>query len=168
MLKSKTPVIVGLSVFDSEYLKLSVTGLGRVRKNFRLIIHNNNPEQKITTRQIRRLGYRGKLSIINSGANVGQMGAQMMILNHIKLKKFVAPWIMMINQTDIPTQIIVPNVAPDKFAIIQNRIVIKSGLGNVLTAIRDPKQCNIRTAVYWTDGNTDKNRRNDAFGRRDT
>ena len=66
MFKRKTQILVGLTTFYNEYLHVSVPALARLGRRFTLIIHNDNPDTRVSRRQIRRLGYRGKLHIINT------------------------------------------------------------------------------------------------------
>ena len=141
MLKSNAPIIVGLTTYDTDYLRLSLTGLAQIKQKFILIIHNDNPDVKVGKRDVRKWGYQGKVWIINTSHSVGKLGARLEILKFIARRKFSAQWAMFINDTDILTQIDIPDVTQNTFAIIQSCIVIKSGLIDVLRAMKNPALC---------------------------
>ena len=66
MMRRKPNIIVGLTTFNNEMLRISVPALGKIRQKFTLIVHNDNPMTTVSRRQIRKLGYCGDLQIINA------------------------------------------------------------------------------------------------------
>ena len=66
MMHKKSNIVVGLTTFDNEMLRISVPAIGRMHQKVTLIIFNDNPTTTITRRQIRKIGYSGDLQIINS------------------------------------------------------------------------------------------------------
>ena len=76
-MRKKNNIIVGLTTFDNEMLRVSVPMLGKIRQKFTLVIYNDNPMTTITRRQIRRLGYCGDLRVINTNENMGLFRARM-------------------------------------------------------------------------------------------
>lgn len=141
MFNRKSRIIVGITTFYNEYLGVSVPGLARLKTNSILIIYNDNPQSRVRRRQIRRLGYRGRLYIINSSHNVGMLRARLAILDFAHRKKFNADWFVFVDDDDILTNLTVPNVSKNNFAIIQNMAVIRTRLIDVLRAVRAPECC---------------------------
>ena len=131
-------LIIGLTTFNHEFLNISIPGLGRIGKNTTLIIYNDNPCRKITRRKIRRLGYRGKLYIINSGENVGQIRARIAILDLIKKSKISGDWFMFANDDDIILNTRVPDVDENNFAVMGNAVVVRSRILDVLRVMENP------------------------------
>ena len=120
MLRTKYDLIVGLTTFNHEFLRLSVSGLGRIGKNTLLVIHNDNPCKNLTVRHIRRIGYRGHLHIINAEENRGMLAGRFAILQYIRAKKISAPWFMFANDDDIVLNVSVPYVNDNTYAVMGN------------------------------------------------
>ncbi len=137
MFNPKQRIIVGLTTYYSEYLDISIPGLAHVDKRFTLIIHNDNPDVRITRRQIRKLGYRGRLHVINSKHNVGLLRARMAILTYVRRHKMKSDWVIFVDDDDILTNLNLPNVSDNNFAIIQNMPVIRTRLIDVLRAVKN-------------------------------
>ena len=55
MLKKSARVIVGLTTFYDEYLGVSIPGLAQIKGKFILVVYNDNPDVRITKKQIRKL-----------------------------------------------------------------------------------------------------------------
>ena len=139
MFKKKTHVIVGITTFYNEYLGVSIPGLARMKEKFILIVHNDNPNIHITKQQIRKLGYRGRLYIINAKHNVGQLRARLAILDFVRKHKLKSQWFVFADDDDILTNLNIPDVSKNNFAVIQNMVVIRTRLIDVLRAVRDSK-----------------------------
>ena len=105
----KSDIVIGLTTFDNTMLRISVPAIGRIRQKFHLIIFNDNPTTTITRRQIRKLGYCGDLQVINSDEN-----------------------------DDILIDADIPNVSDDNFAVIQNAIVLRHRVSDLLRAMENP------------------------------
>ena len=143
MFNKHTHFIVAITTFYDEYLGISVPGLGRINRKFTLVIYNDNPDVKVKKKQIRKLGYRGKLYIINGTHNLGQMRARLAILGFVRKQKLTADWIIFVDDDDILTNLSIPCVSQNNFAIIQNMAVIRSRLIDVLRIARNSDKCAI-------------------------
>ena len=137
MFRIKSRVIVGLTTYYNENLIISLSGLKRLKQCATLIIHNDNPDTKVTKRQIRRMGYRGKLHIINCAYNNGPLGSRLAIIEFVKKHKIKADWFMFADDDDIVLNLDVPKIENNHFAIIQNMAVIRTRLIDVLRIIKD-------------------------------
>lgn len=137
MFYKRTRIIVGMTTLYNEYLGISIPGLARLGKKITLIIYNDNPDTKVKKSYIRRLGYRGKLYIVNGGHNLGQLRARLAIVDFVRKKKLKADWFVFVDDDDILTNVVIPNVSENNFAIIQNMAVIRTRLIDVLRVARD-------------------------------
>ena len=133
MMRRKPNIIVGLTTFNNEMLRISVPALGKIRQKFTLIVHNDNPMTTVSRRQIRKLGYCGDLQIINANENVGELRARLAIIDAAQALN--PDWIIFCNDDDIMTDIEIPNVSDDNFAIIQNAIILRHRVGDLLRAM---------------------------------
>lgn len=138
MFTKKNRVIVGLTTYYNENLMISVSGLARLGKQAILIIHNDNPDTKVTRRQIRNIGYAGKLYIINSEHNTGLRNSRLAIIDFVKQRKLSTKWFIFLDDDDTLLNLDVPDVTKNHFAIIQNMAVIRTRLIDVLRAIKSP------------------------------
>ena len=134
-------LIIGLTTFNHEFLRLSVSGLRRFSKKITLVIHNDNPCVRLTRRMVRKLGFRGRLHIINSKDNMGLFYSRVAILNYIQDNKISGEWFMFANDDDVVLNTNIPDVAEQNFAIIGNSVVIKSRLLDVLRIMCDADNC---------------------------
>lgn len=137
MFDKRARIIVGITTLYDEYLGVSVPGLARLGKNFILVVYNDNPDVKITKKQIRKLGYRGKLYVVNGGHNLGQLRARLAIVDFVRKKKLNADWFVFVDDDDILTNVTIPDVSKNNFAIIQNMVVVRTRLIDVLRVVRD-------------------------------
>ena len=136
MMRKKTDIVIGLTTFDNERLKISIPALGKLRQKFILIIHNNNPMTIVSRRQIRRLGYYGDLHIINANDNIGEMRARIEIINTARDIK--PKWIIFCDDDDLIIDLDIPTVSDEHFIIIQNKAALKHKLTNLLRVMDDP------------------------------
>jgi hypothetical protein len=143
MFHKKFDVIVGLTTFNHEMLKISVPALGKLGKKFALVIFNDNPSIKLKRRTVRRLGYRGRLGIINTNENIGVIGARAKILKHTQKCKFDASWILFANDDDAVLSIDVPTVASNNFAILQNSVFVRARTLDLLRILENPTEYTI-------------------------
>ncbi len=132
MLVKKSRFVIGMTTYHSEFLRISVGALARLGRDFMLVIFNDNPDVKIHITDIRKLGFHGKVHIINTDYNVGQLRARLEIIKHVKSQKHHPDWFMFIDDDDIVLNLTVPQVAAQNFAVIQNMAVIQNRLVNVL------------------------------------
>lgn len=128
MLSKKNYIIIGLTTFDTEFLRISVPAIAKLKQKIYLIVHNDNPNAKVTNYQIRRLGYRGPLHIINSSKNFGPLESRLNILFTINDLKIISDWMVFVDDDDIITNVDIPVVQPNNFAIMQNMAIIKRRL----------------------------------------
>ncbi len=138
MLCGKINIVVGLTTFQNEMLRISVPALGKLRQKFMLIIHNDNPATTLSRRQIRRLGYRGPLQIINTNENVGTLRARMAIVNAVAKLKHRPEWIIFNDDDDMLTNLDIPRANSDTFAIIQNMLVLQRRISDLFRAMDAP------------------------------
>lgn len=136
MMRKKNNIVVGLTTFNTEMLGISVPALGKLRQKFMLIIYNDNPMTNITRRQIRKLGYCGDLTVINSDENIGEFRARMAIVD--AAREMRPDWIVFCDDDDILSDIDIPNVSDDNFAVIQNAIILRHRVGDLLRAMENP------------------------------
>ena len=137
MFNKNARIIVGLTTFYDEYLGVSVPGLAQIKEKFILIIYNDNPDVRITKQQIRKLGYRGQLYVINGTHNVGQLRARLAILDFVRRRKLKSDWFVFVDDDDVLTNLNIPDVSRNNFAIIQNMIVMRTRLIDVLRVVRN-------------------------------
>lgn len=136
-------VIIGLTTYYNENLMISLSGVSRFGRRCILIIHNDNPETKITRRQIRDIGYKGKLHIINSSRNIGLLNSRLAIIDFVKQHRIKAKWFIFADDDDILLNLDIPKIKSNHFAIIQNMAVIRTRLIDVLRAIKRPQDVQI-------------------------
>lgn len=132
MFRGKANTVIGLTVCHGEYLGVSVPAVAKLSGDYLLVVNNTNPDQTITTRAIRKMGYRGRLHIINSTACSGVLSARMAIMDAARNIMPNAEWIVFINDCDILVDCRAPHVLENNFAIIQNAVSTRGQLLNVL------------------------------------
>lgn len=138
MLRKKNLVVVAVTTFNTEMLKLSVAAIARIKSKFTLIIHNDNPAETVTPRDIRKMGYRGGLHIINSTTNVGLRTARLRILDAAANVARDAEWIIYVDDDDILLSADIPAVDANSFAVIQNALVVRRRISDMITAVKYP------------------------------
>lgn len=136
MVRRKSNIIVGLTTFHNEMLQISVPVLSKIRDKFTLIIYNDNPMTTLTKRDIRKYGYCGALYVINTNENIGELRARMEI---VEAARGLNPdWFIFCNDSDLLIDVSVPNVSDDNFAVVQNALVIRHRIADLLRAINNP------------------------------
>ena len=137
MFSRRQNLVIGLTTFNTEMLKISVPAVAAVaQRGTTLIIHNDNPNARIRRRDIRKMGYRGRLNIINSDKSVGLRAARLRILDAVPRS---ARWIIYVNDDDVLTDAtIVPTRGTD-FAIIQNAAAVIRRISDLMRAGTNPK-----------------------------
>ncbi|MBN1324774.1 MAG: hypothetical protein JW974_00965 [Alphaproteobacteria bacterium] len=141
MLPKKNYIIVGLTTFDTEFMRISVPAIAKLKQKIYLIVHNDNPDTKVTAYQIRRLGYRGPLHIINASKNFGSLESRLNILFAIKDLQINSDWMVFVDDDDIITNVDIPVVQPNNFAVMQNMAIIKRRLLDLLKIMDNYKNC---------------------------
>ncbi|MBO8425279.1 MAG: hypothetical protein IAC69_02235 [Proteobacteria bacterium] len=135
MMYKKSNVVVGLTTVNTEMLQISVPALGRLRQKFTLVIYNDNPMVALSRRQIRKLGYCGDLQIINGTENIGTARARMAVVDAAIDAGIRPEWIIFCDDDDMLVDLSVPDVSNDNFAVIQNAIVIRHRICDLLRAM---------------------------------
>lgn len=138
MVRQNKNLVIGLTTLNHEFLQISVATLSHLSKSITLIIYNDNPCRKLTHRQIRRLGFRGRVHIINTDENVGVLRARVAILDYVRENKIDALWFMFVNDDDVVLNSALPNVADTNFAVMGNAVAIGGRLLDVLRVMICP------------------------------
>lgn len=138
MARQKHNLVIGLTTFSHEFLKISGAGLARMPRNSVLVIYNDNPCRPLKHRTIRKLGFRGQLHIINTDENIGIIRARTAILNYISKNKIDAAWLLFANDDDIVMNGDVPQVDESIFAVIGNAVVIRQRVLDILRVMNNP------------------------------
>lgn len=139
MFKEKDYLVVGLTTYNIHLLKLSVPALASLGNHIFLIIHNDNPRYLVTKTMIRHLGFKGKLNIINNKINSGLLSSRLNILSSIEQLKNKPKWMMFVNDDDILLDATIPDNKIDNCAIIQNSVVLRNSLSDLLKYADNPK-----------------------------
>lgn len=132
MFRGKVHTVIGLTVYHTECLMLSVPALSRLSHDFMLIICNTNPAHTVTVRDIRKLGYGGRVHIINSDTETDLIRARLDILDAVPKIAPNAQWITFVNDTDVLSHLHVPDVLPNNFAVIQSAVLVDDNILDVL------------------------------------
>lgn len=139
MLRKKNYIIVGLTTFNTQFLRISVPGLSRFRKSVYLIVHNDNADAHVSKSDIRKLGYRGPLHIINAAKNCGPMQARLNILDAIPKLKIQSDWMVFADDDDLLTDVEIPAVKESNFAVMQNMVFVKKRILDLLRLMDNPR-----------------------------
>lgn len=143
MLNKKVNIVVGLTTFNTEMLQISIPALGKLKQKFLLVIYNDNPTTTVSRHQIRKLGYTGKIEIINTSEKVGVLRGRMKIVDEIKNLKSLPDWIIFNDDDDILTDLTIPEVSDNIFSIVQNSIIIRHRLQDLMHAINNSTSIDI-------------------------
>lgn len=138
MLHHKNNIIVALTMCHNELLRLSVRALARIPTDFLLVVYNDNPTVRLTVRGIRKMGYRGKVHIINGCQDMGTLNARLEILQYIKCQNIRSDWIVFANAGDVLRCVSVPNVSSDVFAVVQSCVFVRGTMLDFLRFIDNP------------------------------
>lgn len=141
MFKSKADLAVVITVMDADALRISVPALAKLGRTFTLVVYNDNPNQNIEHRMLRRLGWRGPLHIINADKNYGEFESRINAVRTMRGLKIPGNWIMFVDAGDVLLDAGVPNVTENIFAILQNATT----LGDNITDI-------FKIAPSWVNG----------------
>ena len=131
MFNKKSNIVVAITTSDFDALRISVPPLRALRRRFTLVIHNDNPNQKLTPHMVRKLGWRGRMHIINSEKNLGELESKLNLVEFIRDKKIPCDWIMIANDTDVVIDVEIPNVDNNTFAIVHNAVTIFESVADI-------------------------------------
>ncbi len=135
MQSRKQNLIVAITTFNNEMLRISLGAIAKIHKKFSVLIFNDNPTSTLTRRDVRSFGYRGDVQIINSDINHGTFGARMEIINIISRMRNKPDWVVFCDDNDMLTNLDIPDVGVDNFAVIQNAIVLRHRVLDLLRAM---------------------------------
>lgn len=138
MFGKKQNLIIGLTTYYTENLAISISGLSHISDSFSLIIYNDNPNVRVTASEIRGYGYMGSLQIINGVNNIGLLRARLAILDAVRSRKHVPEWMVFVDDDDILLNGDIPSVSQNNFAVIQNMVVLRTRLRDVLRVMSNP------------------------------
>ena len=136
MFKRKPHIVVAITTFDLDALRVSLPPLGRIREKFTTVIHNDNPAICLRRVAVRKMCPRGKLHIINTEQNRGELVSRIAIIEYIRDKKIQCDWILFADDDDVLIDLGVPNVGPDIFAVVQNATTLSGSLTDIFKISR--------------------------------
>lgn len=143
MFKRKENFVIALVALDCELLRISVGALARLGTKFTLIIYNGNPAITLERADVRKMGYRGRVHIINGATGPDMFGAIGAVVTATHTVARHARWIVFIRDCDLLLDMAVPNVSRDNFAVIQNMVTIRHRVSDMLRVMRCPTDYNI-------------------------
>ena len=124
-------LVVVITTFDLDALRVSLPPLRRLGHKFSLIIHNDNPAMNLRRGTMRKMYPRGKVHIINSEKNFGEIESRIRSVEYIRDNKIPCDWIIFCDDDDVLIDVGIPNVAQNIFAIVQNATTIAESLTDV-------------------------------------
>ncbi|MBP5485200.1 MAG: hypothetical protein J6Y07_00620 [Alphaproteobacteria bacterium] len=128
MFNKKTKLIIAITTYDVDALRISVPPLRRCARDATLVIHNDNPKIELSRQFVRELGWRGALYIINEKNTVGEFESRINVLEYIEKEKILCDWIVFVDDDDALIDATIPNVSETTFAIIQNAVTISESI----------------------------------------
>lgn len=131
MFTKKANLVIAITTYDTDALRISVPPVRRCARDATLIIHNDNPNVEIDRQVIRKLGWRGALHIINSKTNLGEFESRIATLEYIEREKIPCDWIVFVDDDDALIDATVPDVSESTFAIIQNATTISESVTDI-------------------------------------
>lgn len=126
MMTKKPKTVIIITTYDLDALRVSVPPLRGFRRDATLVIHNDNPAQKLLRRDVVKLGWRGNTHIINSDNNLGEFESRIRAIEYVRDNKILADWIVLVDDDDVLIDVCVPNVSNNVFAIIQNTTTLSA------------------------------------------
>ena len=124
-------IVVAITTFDLDALRVSLPPLRRFARKCTLVIHNDNPEIELGRRYVRKMHPRGELHIINSNQNFGEWESRVRLIEYIRDKKIPADWIVFADDDDVLIDVCAPDVDKNIFAIVQNATTLSASLTDV-------------------------------------
>ncbi len=131
MFKTKPHIIVAITTFDSDALRVSLPPMRRLHQKFSMVIHNDNPGTRLTRWKLYGIRPRGKLYIINSEQNVGEFESRIRIIEYIRDKKIPCDWIIFVDDDDVLIDTDAANVDKNIFAIVQDVTTLTESITDI-------------------------------------
>lgn len=132
MFSRKPHVVVAITTFDLDALRVSLPPIRKMGGKFTLVIHNDNPNKNLTRRMVRKMHPRGKIYIINEDKNYGELESRIRTIEFIRDNNISCEWIMFIDDDDVLIDFGVPNVDNNSFAIVQNATTVSDSVTDIL------------------------------------
>jgi len=123
---TKRNIIVAITTFDIDALRISLPPLRRFGRNITLVIHNDNPNVDLTSRAVRQMGWRDRAHIINSGTNIGELESRIRVVEFIRDNNIAGDWIVFVNDDDVLLGVDVPDISIDTFAVLYNATTLSA------------------------------------------
>ena len=117
-------IIVAITTFDADALRISLPPLNRFGRRITLVVHNDNPDFVLTTRMIHQIGWRGRTYIINADKNYGELESRIRIAEFIRDEKVLGDWIVFLDDDDVLLDAYAPDVPDDIFAVLYNATTV--------------------------------------------
>jgi hypothetical protein len=134
-------IIVAITTFDPDALRISLPPLNRFGHNLTLIVHNDNPGITLTPRMVRQIGWRGRIHIINADRNYGEMESRIRIAEFVREKNISGEWMVFVADDDVLLDVSSPSVPDDIFAVLYNATTVSDKITELF-----------KIAPSWADG----------------
>lgn len=131
MFGHKPHLVVAITTMDLDALRVSLPPLRRLRQKFTLVIHNDNPVMQLGRGMVRRMYPRGKLHIINTDQNLGELESRIKTIEYIRDNKIPCDWIIFADDDDVLIDVGIPSVGENIFAIVQDATTIYESLTDI-------------------------------------
>ena len=137
MFRTKKNLVIAITVSDADALRISVPPLRGFARNAILVIHNDNPDIKLTDSDIKKLGWRGTVHIINTDAPCGELLARVAIIDYCARDLGDADWLVFVNEADILINTDIPDVSKNAFAVVQNATTLTDKVTDIFKIARN-------------------------------
>lgn len=131
----KKNIIIAITTFDLDALRISLPSLNRCGRGITLVIHNDNPECSLTPRIVRQVGWHGRVHIINSDKNVGELESRIKVVEFVRENKIRADWMIFVNDDDVLLDAEIPNVSDNIFAVLYNATTISERITDLFKIV---------------------------------
>ena len=131
MFARKSDLVIAITTYDIDALRLSIPAVRRCARDATLVIHNDNPGIELSRDFVRGTGWRGALHIINEKNNLGEFESRIATLEYIDNEKIPGNWILFVDDDDALIDATVPNVSASTFAIVQNATTISDNITDI-------------------------------------
>lgn len=131
MFTSKKNIIVAITTFDLDALRLSVPPLRMFTHRAHLVIHNDNPNARLDKSALKKFGIRGDVHIINANQNRGELESRLAIIDYVRTRNIDADWIVFVNDDDVIINIDAPDVSKNTFAVVQNSTMLSDNITDI-------------------------------------
>ena len=131
MFNKKQNLVIAITTYDIDALRISVPPVRRCARDATLVIYNDNPNIELSRQFVRKLGWRGTLYIKNTEKNLGEFESRIAVLEYIVDEKIPCDWVLFVDDDDALIDATVPHVSESTFAIIQNATTISEKLTDI-------------------------------------